>query len=488
MLPAARADALKRVALRLRHLARMHRAVRALALCAAVACVASPAAGAAGDPRGFPRTLHINSYCTQDLSRYDMVGAFGFCDPDKIRASNPGMILLLEPGLNPNIPIWSGGYDPIMVSYGALDQWRGGVDNIPGGVNLGQIRPFDPAWDYLHNADGSIAHLAGFYGAGGWNLADPTHHGTPELVAKVFAYAAKLDGLYAKSWDGVWSDSWIYGAIGSPWFYGSNLDTDRDGRPDDLTTLRRQWSDGLDRVGALLRQYLPNKIVGGNGNWYRPDLYAGSKHDGWLSTANCTLVEHLEDFSSSPDRFISIAQQWLNYPDPLGQPRYLMALQMAQTASGSLLVIPPGADPNVPALMLDPSTEQSMRWGLTLALMGGAYYEIEINGNHRTSWWFDEYDGGINVRRSNYLGAALSAPQKLANGVWRRDFANGIALNNSTATAQIVTVGSGYRHILGSQNPSLNDGKPVSTVTIPSHDGVILLRTGQQARRQLARQ
>ena len=63
--------------------------------------------------------------------------------------------------------------------------------------------------------------------------------------------------------------------IGSGWYYGPNLDTDRDGKADDLTTLRRNWANGLTLLGNNLRSYLPGKIVGGNGNWYRPQDYTG---------------------------------------------------------------------------------------------------------------------------------------------------------------------------------------------------------------------
>ena len=41
---------------------------------------------------------------------------------------------------------------------------------------------------------------------------------TPELVSKIFAFAAKKDGLYTAGWDGVHSDNWIYTQVGSSWF------------------------------------------------------------------------------------------------------------------------------------------------------------------------------------------------------------------------------------------------------------------------------
>ena len=82
----------------------------------------------------------------------------------------------------------------------------------------------------------------------GWNLSDPAGKGTRELVAKFFAYTAKLGGLYADGWDGAFSDNWIYGVIGQSWAYGPNLDTDRDGNVDDYTALRKRWDDGLEET------------------------------------------------------------------------------------------------------------------------------------------------------------------------------------------------------------------------------------------------
>jgi hypothetical protein len=62
--------------------------------------------------------------------------------------------------------------------------------------------------------------------------------------------------------------------------------------------------------------------------------------------------------------------------------------------------------------------------------------------------------------------------------LWRRDFTNGTVLLNETTSAQTISVGAGYRHILGSQNPALNDGVSVSSVTIPPADAVLLVRQG----------
>lgn len=425
------------------------------------------------DSHGYPRTYNrYSSGPIDEMARYDMIVGWKWFDIAGLRARNPNGIFLLNPAMTTSL-----GYDAIHVTApGPAAAWPGRTDDQPGGVNLGSMRAVDPNWDLLHNADGSYATPAGYSWIKGWNLADPTGKGTPELVAKLFAYAAKQNGLYAAGWDGVESDNWIFGSIGAGWFYGPNLDTNRDGTVDDYTALRRNWSNGLTLVGNRLRSYLPGKIVGGNGAWYRPEDYTGSDPEGWLKSSNYTMVEHMEKFSySTPDSFLALTRRWLDYSDPLGQPRYMAVIQNALDANGNML--PNSSNPNDPAIMLGASAMRSMRWGLTLSLMTDVYYAIHLASNHDTRWWYDEYDGGEGVRRRGYLGQPLSAPVKLADGLYRRDFQSGIALNNSSAASQTVQLGGAFTKLRGTQNPTLNDGSSVTSVTIPAHDGIILLRT-----------
>jgi hypothetical protein len=74
--------------------------------------------------------------------------------------------------------------------------------------------------------------VGGGWSHSGFNLADPRGKGTPEKIARIIAYAAKMNQLYRRGWDGIYSDNWVFGSIGASWYYGSNLDTDRDGVPD----------------------------------------------------------------------------------------------------------------------------------------------------------------------------------------------------------------------------------------------------------------
>jgi hypothetical protein len=439
-------------------------------------------AGAA-DSHGYPRTFHLYSSGPLDeLARYDMLAEPSSVDIRALRRRNPSGVFLLQPTLEGR-----SGRDFVHVTApGGAIGWSGATDSTRTGRPLGRIRAVDPRWDFLHNADGSTVETGKILG---WNLAAPPDKGVPTEVAKIFAYGAKRDGLYCTvridtphgkkrvpCWNGVHSDNWIYSAIGASWFYGSKLDANRDGSVDDANALRRNWSNGLTRVGTLVRTYLPGKIVGGNGTWYRPDLYAGTDPNGWLKASNYTLVEHMQNFSTPT--LLATAKTWLSFRDPRGQPRYMAALGEATDVNGEPLLWTKG-DPNTPAAMRRPDVLRSMRWGLTLSLMTGMYYELIGNWHGNPidcRWWFDEFDGGVGVRRRGYLGRALGPYRQIRDGVYRRDFQHGIALNNSSSETQKIALGGIFKKLKGTQDPALNDGGAVSSVTVPAKDGLIVLR------------
>jgi hypothetical protein len=130
---------------------------------------------------------------------------------------------------------------------------------------------------------------------------------------------------------------------------------------------------------------------------------------------------------------------------------------------------------------------QGMRYGITASLMNDGYYFADIGTYDEETpsnrLWFDEYDGGgIGV---GYLGQPLSsaagAPQTAAwtSGVWKREFAHGVVLwnpkGNGAKTVSLSGLGN-LKHLKGTQNPSLNSGAAVTSVTLQDRDGLILLR------------
>ena len=116
---------------------------------------------------------------------------------------------------------------------------------------------------------------------------------------------------------------------------------------------------------------------------------------------------------------------------------------------------------------------QNMRYGLASCLVGGnGYFFFDVGNADNTLYFYDEYNSN--------LGAATTSPPTAAyqNGVWRRDFQNGIALVNPKGNgARTVTLETSYKHINGTQDPTVNNGTTVTQVTLNDRDGLILLRT-----------
>jgi len=119
----------------------------------------------------------------------------------------------------------------------------------------------------------------------------------------------------------------------------------------------------------------------------------------------------------------------------------------------------------------DPTDYQSMRYGLGSTLLNDGYYSFT---NTATSYhgvvWFDEFDAK--------LGQAQAIPTAAwKQGVWRRDFDNGIVLVNPKGNGnQTVTLETSYVKLQGTQDPAINNGQTVTTVTLKDRDGIILMR------------
>jgi hypothetical protein len=96
--------------------------------------------------------------------------------------------------------------------------------------------------------------------------------------------------------------------------------------------------------------------------------------------------------------------------------------------------------------------------------------------------WKADYDYSFIVKGDAEfdvdLGQAAEPRQDKAwkQGVWRRKFEKGIALVNPKGNGkQTVTLDGSYQKISGTQDPSVNDGSTVTSVTLEERDGLILL-------------
>ena len=122
---------------------------------------------------------------------------------------------------------------------------------------------------------------------------------------------------------------------------------------------------------------------------------------------------------------------------------------------------------------------QFFRYTFATCLMNDGYFDYTPMEFHfGTVEWFDEFDLA-GQSDTSWLGLATTSPptQAWQNGVYRRDFQNGIALVNPEGNGrQTVTVEDGFMTIAGKQDPGTNSGTSVWQITLEDSDGIVLVR------------
>jgi len=124
----------------------------------------------------------------------------------------------------------------------------------------------------------------------------------------------------------------------------------------------------------------------------------------------------------------------------------------------------------------------TFRFILGATLMGNGFLAYNNGDSYGTgsSLWYDEYNvllGSALEPAATSTSSTYSAGVSTGlyqNGVWRRDFTNGIALVNSTSSTQTVTLGGTFYEIAGTQDSTHNAGTAVTSVTINATDGYVL--------------
>lgn len=116
-----------------------------------------------------------------------------------------------------------------------------------------------------------------------------------------------------------------------------------------------------------------------------------------------------------------------------------------------------------------PTDYPFFRYAYASCLLDDGYFCFTDRANEYSSVvWFDEFDFKLGPATTPPPGAAWQ------NGVWRRDFANGIALVNPTKEPATITLEPGFRRLRGQQAPDVNNGDAVTSLTLNPKDGIIL--------------
>lgn len=118
----------------------------------------------------------------------------------------------------------------------------------------------------------------------------------------------------------------------------------------------------------------------------------------------------------------------------------------------------------------DPKDYRFFRYAFASCLLDDGYFSFTDEARGYSSVpWFDEYD----VK----LGRAISPPplKSWRNGVWRRDFENGIVLINPGDLATEIEIEEGFKRIAGKQDPNTNNDQPARHILLAPKDGIVLV-------------
>jgi Hypothetical glycosyl hydrolase family 15 len=321
----------------------------------------------------------------------------------------------------------------------------------------------------IPNNDASMAALTNKVNAMHWWLYPSGTSGTP--VPSSFSGATEVNNtLFTQrdsngddwvSWYAKWVVQNYY--VPSPLidgFFTDNVfyqprvngDWNLDGVTDSNTnaTVGQWYRQGYNQHFALLNQQMPGKYQIGNvTDWGT----SGANLSSLTGILNGGMIESMLGYSYSPET-------WGSWSEMMREYRVIMAsvVQPQLVIFGQVGVA---------------NDYQGFRYGYTSCLMDNGYYEFSLAANpYSGTFWFDEFNATLGAATTN---PATTAWQK---GVYRRDFANGIALVNPRGNgAQTVQLETTYRKISGTQDPAINSGQTVQSVTLQDRDGIILLRT-----------
>lgn len=338
----------------------------------------------------------------------------------------------------------------------------------------------DPATSYLRR---KLQSEAGPHGVGDWWAYDADGRHTDWSGGDYGAWDTNLTRFTTPDVHGERWPQWLAGsdydrlirdADFDLWYSDNNMwqprsaaDWNRDGVVDDPDepAVQRWWRQGQRDYYETAQQIAPGLPVVVNadndldGRVYPPEAKPFSSFEGMVGGA---FLEHVMGESWSVETWggWSLMMRWYRHV-------------------GSNLVTP--GIVVFDAELSQPTDYQSFRYAFASCLMGDGYFTGSTD--YHAIQWYDEYDLA-GKGSTQWLGRPLDPPARRPwqHGVYRREFQHGLVLVNPKGNGrQTVTVGSGFSHFRGAQDPEVNDGAPARQVTLANRDGVLLVRDRRPA-------
>jgi len=240
-------------------------------------------------------------------------------------------------------------------------------------------------------------------------------------------------------WDGIFFDN-SFNDIS--WINNGNIDLNNDGEIDPPEYLNQKWQEAMNKLFVQIRNQVgTDKILVANSSDFYNQYLNGRMY---------------ENFPHLPGGWQEVINLYTNKNN--GYQPFVSIINVNTDNSDNR------------------NDFKKFRYGLSSTLLGDGFYSFDRGDQtHRELWWYDEY----NV----FLGKPVSPLKNLNNnsnqireGVWQREFQNGLVLNNSTNKIQTIDLGAEFEKIRSNQDSEVNDGSIVTSLDLNPHDGLILLR------------
>jgi len=308
-------------------------------------------------------------------------------------------------------------------------------------LHVAEKRGIDPSW-YLKDASGNT--LSVWPGTQALSITSGWNSYAPQFVHDHI--------LSTGLWDGIFYDE-VSDTIS--WLNSGNVDLNHDGAPDNGTVADAAWKAGMVTLLAKARSLDPDKLF----------VINGTSTPEFQQYINGRMFETFPSPWEANGDWYELMRRYIANEPLIAKPEVIIINSNTANAGNQ-------------------GDYSQMRFGLTSALMGNAFYSFDYGDqDHGQTWRYDEYNvalgkptGVPTLSSKPTVQATAANGYRFSAGVWQRDYANGIVFVNPTATAQTVTFDSEYEKIHGAQDPITNDGSIVSAVTIQPKDGLVMLR------------
>ncbi len=355
------------------------------------------------------------------LAKYDLL-----VFPAEAQLYNPGVIRKIRQ-LHPTI---------IILAYVPTKSYNFGWNDS---LHEKLRRGIDDAWWLVDPSGNNISvwpNTAVLNGIGPW------HNYLPQFVH---------DEIWSTGlWDGIFYDEFSSNAS---WMNGGNIDAQRDGGKDDPTLLDVAWKRGMINLLKTTRELLGNDAI---------IITNGDSTDDLQRDVNGRMFESFPTPWEAGGTWSGVMANYLRLHTLVGHaPVFIVNVNTGNT----------GNDVDY----------KKVRYGITSTLLGDGFFSFDFGeSDHGQLWRYDEEDVRLGLPTGPATNVALPKDRRLRAGVWRRDFQNGIALVNSASTPQTVQFKEEFEKIHGSQDPNINDGTIVSSVTLAPADGLVLMKRVQR--------